>query len=112
MSNVLPIRPIDPIAALARRVALLEADRDVLFDVIDLLMGAVEAHLDHVDGIEARLPPPRFEVPPGWITIGRAAGQCGYSEESLYRWVRTGAARGVKVGGRVFVDPSSLSPTK
>jgi hypothetical protein len=58
--------------------------------------------------LDARLAPPRFEVPKDWITIKRASGLCGNAPPTLYRWVRIGRIVGAPYGGRIYVDPTSL----
>lgn len=95
MTTVVRIRPEEPdlrvtVAELLERVAKLEADQAE---------------------VKARLPPPRFAIPSGWLIAEQAAHAAGLSLPTIYRKVRRGEIFGVKVG-RLVVDPATLPVRK
>jgi hypothetical protein len=61
-----------------------------------------------IASLEARSPPPPFEIPANWIVAKRASTLCGYSLPSIYRFFHDGLIVGIKHGLNTFVDPSSL----
>lgn len=98
--NVIPIRPKEPPGAEA-----------LLRDALALLITVAIEHRERIAELEARLPPPRFGVPAGWINAKDAALVCGYSLPSIYRMVRTGHVVGVKFD-RLMIDPATLPARK
>ncbi len=66
---------------------------------------------ERLAAIEARLPPPRFTTPSGWIIAKQAAAVSGLSLPTIYRKVRTGEIFGVKVG-KLVIDPATLPARK
>ena len=78
----------------------------------DPRIGDLEARVAALAAIvaehDARLPKRRFAVPPHYCTIKEGAALCGYSAPSLYRLARARVVTSIKVGGRRFIDPSTL----
>jgi hypothetical protein len=66
---------------------------------------------ERLAAIEARLPPPRFKVPAGWVYARQAAAASGLSLPSIYRKVRSGEILGVKYG-LLAIDPATLPARK
>jgi hypothetical protein len=58
--------------------------------------------------LEARLPPPRFTIPRGWIGTKDAIARSGLSRSTIYRLIKKGRVLGIKVGAVTAVDPSTL----
>jgi hypothetical protein len=93
---VVPLRPIaatPDLAALVEMVASLRAE--------------LLATNERLAVVESRLPPPRFEFPPNFVTIKQASAICGF-KPPIYGWHRAGRIISVKDGGSVRVDPASL----
>jgi hypothetical protein len=109
MSNVVQLSPAAPPAP---------SDHDLLTQTISIVTAltshtiALERHAAdqsaRIAVLESRLPPPRFEVPEGWLVVKQASGRCGYSAPTLYRWVRLGRIVGAPFGGNIYIDPSTL----
>jgi Helix-turn-helix domain len=94
---VVPLRPIaatPDLAALVEMVASLRAE--------------LLATNERLAVVESRLPPPRFEFPPNFVTIKQASAICGFKPPTIYAWYRGGRIIGAKDGGSVRVDPASL----
>jgi helix-turn-helix protein len=63
---------------------------------------------DRVTALERRMPPPRFTIPEGWLSVGEAACISGFSKPHVSRWARRNEIVSVKAGGRRYIDPVSL----
>src|SRR5271166_6993335 len=99
MANVVPLpRPADAECS----------DHELLRQALDAI-AALSARLAE---FEARLPPPKFELPRGWLAIKQASALCGVPEPTLYRWTRQGRIMSVKRGFRVFIDPADKEITR
>jgi len=61
-----------------------------------------------VTELEARLPPPRFTIPQGWIGAKEAIARSGISRSTLYRMIKKGHVLGIKAGPVTAIDPSTL----
>jgi hypothetical protein len=81
--------------------------REVLEALAKLTRIALEDR-ERLDAMEARLPPPRFTLPPGWIGAKAARDLSGYSLPQIYAWARSGKIVSAKDGGHVRIDPASL----
>jgi len=79
-------------------------------------IGKLEAQVldlsERLAELSARLPPPRFELPKGWLAIKQASALCGVPEPTLYRWARQGKVMSIKRGFRVFIDPADKEITR
>jgi hypothetical protein len=98
---------------LKARDALIEAavrqmreERDAAVEALTLMLtdlrsdnAVMAARLDRID------PPDEL---PGYVSVKRAAGACGYSGEAVRRWAATGQVTAVKRGGRVRVELQSV----
>jgi hypothetical protein len=58
------------------------------------------------------LDPPKPSIGPAWKTVGQVAGETGYSEPQVRKWIRGGTLAHRKVGGRVLVDASLPLPRR
>ena len=50
--------------------------------------------------------PPKF--PQGWLNIKNAAELAGCSEPAVYKYFRSGKVLGLKLKGRIRIDPASI----
>jgi hypothetical protein len=82
------------------RTRVLEAQVATLIAVVAEMRGE----------LDALKPPPRFTIPPGWLTVKRAAALCGFAEPTVSEWARKRKVTSLLVGGRRYIDPSSLPP--
>jgi hypothetical protein len=71
---------------------------------IEPAMIAVAKHVDAA-------PPPRVEIPPGWLSAKQAAFVAGVCLDTIYRWYRKKLIRGVE-HGCLLIDPTSLPVRK
>jgi len=92
--------------AFAARIAELEADNAALeAGNAELRQQVVKLSLENL-ALAAQIP--KVFPPAHWINVKKAAALSGYSAPLIYLWVRTGAATGVKIKGRIAIDPASL----
>jgi hypothetical protein len=98
----------DRIVALEARNTIIEAELARVHEYLTAIEPALIAIAKHVDDA----PPPRFEVPKGWLTVKQASGVCGNAPPTIYRWVRRGRIVGMPHGGNIYVDPSTLPAKK
>ncbi len=56
--------------------------------------------------LETRLPPPRFTIPAGWVPVKQAS--CSFALSTVHQWARKRKITSVLIGGRRYIDPSSL----
>jgi hypothetical protein len=61
-----------------------------------------------IAALEARSPPPPFEIPSHWVVPKTAAYLSGYSLPTIYRFFHRERIRGVEHGGAIFIDPDTL----
>jgi hypothetical protein len=94
--------------ALEARIAELEHENEWLLEMLVMLAQSVDLNAAHLAALDGRMPSPRFEIPKGWIVVKEAAARSGYSAPTVYRLVRKGRIVGAPLGGRVYIDPSSL----
>ncbi len=102
MTNVVQLSPPAPPAP---------SDHDLLTQTISLVVSLTRHTIEQaarIAALESRVPPPRFEVPEGWVVVKEASGRCGYSAPTLYRWVQLGRVVGAPFGGNIYIDPSTL----
>ncbi len=93
--NVIALRPA---VAEPERITALESQ------VAVLIVAVAELRAE----IDALKPPPRFTIPPTWLTVKRAAALSGYAPPTVSEWARERKITSNKIGGRRYVDPSSL----
>jgi hypothetical protein len=48
-------------------------------------------------------------IPPGWVPLKVAAGTEGVSSEAIRRRCGRGTVKHTRVGGRLYIDPGSLT---
>jgi hypothetical protein len=112
MTNVVQLSPAAPPAL---------SDHDLLMQTIGIVV-ALTSHTialerraadqaARIAALEARVPPPPFEIPSQWIMAKQAVGVCGYSLPSIYRFFHSDRIVGVEFGGNIFIDPNSLPKT-
>jgi hypothetical protein len=95
-------------AARALKPGALEFEgREILLALAKLTEIAIKNRQDIAE-LRARLPPPRFEFPPGWISAKAARDLSGYSLPQMYAWARSGKIVSAKDGGHIRIDPASL----
>jgi hypothetical protein len=86
------------IVAIARAGAE-PSDRELLMRALDEI-AALRAEVD------ALKPAKRFTIPPGWVPIKKASGS--FAPSTIHQWARERKVMSIKVGGRRYIDPSSL----
>jgi len=106
MSEINPFRPA-PVAVDAR-IAELETRLARLQAFVDEIMPALVELARLSDAVEARLPPPQFELPKGWVSIKAASAMCGFKPSTIYAWTRSGKVTSARTGARIAVDPATL----
>ena len=79
---------------LADRIAALEADRSLHLALLHVL----SARVSELEGLAE----PHDDVD-GLTTVKRAAGESGFSETTIRRWLAEGKIEGRRFGGRVMV---------
>jgi hypothetical protein len=81
------------IAALEARNTILETDLARVHAYIDSMTPILIEIAKHVDSA----PPPRVEIPQGWLTPKQAAHVAGVSLDTIYKRRRKGLIQGVKM---------------
>jgi hypothetical protein len=102
MSNVVQLSPAAPPAL---------SDHDLLMQTISLVVSLTRHTIEQaarIAALESRVPPPPFEIPSHWIMAKQAAGACGYSLPSIYRFFHSGRIVGISHGRNIYIDPGSL----
>jgi predicted aminopeptidase len=89
MADIVLPRPAD-----ADRIAALEAK--------------LAAFAAQMAAIEARLPPPRLELPRGWPCVKEAAHLAGCSQASIYRSIASGDVFAIRIGNVSVCCPDDI----
>jgi hypothetical protein len=74
----------------------------------ELLLRALREIAELRAEVEALKPAPRFTIPATWLNVKNAAAHCGYAEPTISEWTRKRRLTFLKIGGRLFIDPTSL----
>ncbi len=97
MTKVLHLRPPPEPAELRNEIEKLRTFVDEVVPTLIEIAKRVDA-----------LPPPRFEFPPGWVSVKWASAISGFKPSTIYAWTRCGKVVSAKDGRSVRVDPGSL----
>jgi hypothetical protein len=95
------------IATLEARNTILEDELACVHEYLKAIEPALIALAKHVDAA----PPPRVEIPQGWLTPKQAAHVAGVSLDTIYKRRRKGLIQGVK-NGILAIDPATLPAKK